>query len=135
MLGRLQTVALLVGAATAAPATKLIIDTDMSTDCDDVGALCIAHALEQRGEAELLAVVHDTGVSTGVGAVSSINHWYGRDDLLVGGYKGDYDRDVRGSYIDDLCVTRVAVSYCSQSSNCPVQFRQVSRQGARADDC
>eukprot|EP01043_Picozoa_sp_COSAG02_P003161 COSAG02_NODE_75_length_41389_cov_106.665762_35_plen_326_part_00 len=92
----------LVGISGAASATKLIIDTDMSTDCDDVGALCIAHALEQRGEAELLAVVHDTGVSSGVGAVSSINHWYGRDDLLIGGYKGDYDKNVHGSYIDDL---------------------------------
>lgn len=93
---------LTLGIASAASPTKLIIDTDMSTDCDDVGALCIAHALEQRGEAELLAVVHNTGVSSGVGAVSSINHWYGRDDLLVGGYKGDYDKDVRGRYIDDL---------------------------------
>jgi inosine-uridine nucleoside N-ribohydrolase len=93
---------MMVGLASAAPATKLIIDTDMSTDCDDVGALCIAHALEQRGEAELLAVVHDTGVSSGVGAVSSINHYYGRDDLLVGGYKGEYDKTVHGSYIDDL---------------------------------
>ena len=68
----------------------------------DVGALCIAHALEQCGEAELLAVVHDTGVSTGVGAVSAINHYFGRDDLLVGGYKGAYDAQVRGSHIDDL---------------------------------
>ena len=34
---------------------RLIIDTDMSSDCDDVGAVCMAHALMDRGEADLLA--------------------------------------------------------------------------------
>ena len=43
------------------PAQRLIIDTDMSSDCDDVGALCLAHALMMRGEADLIAVVHNTG--------------------------------------------------------------------------
>lgn len=36
----------------------IIFDTDMSIDTDDVGALCVAHALEDRGESRLLAVVH-----------------------------------------------------------------------------
>ena len=31
-------------------AVPLIIDTDMSIDADDVGALCIAHALSSLGE-------------------------------------------------------------------------------------
>lgn len=50
----------LAGVAGAEP-PRLIIDTDMSTDCDDVGATCIAHALMDRGEVNLIAVVHDTG--------------------------------------------------------------------------
>ena len=36
----------------------IIFDTDMSIDTDDVGALCVAHALEDLGESRLLAVVH-----------------------------------------------------------------------------
>ena len=44
---------------------RIIIDTDMSTDCDDVGALCMAHALADLGECEILAVVHDTGALHG----------------------------------------------------------------------
>lgn len=40
---------------------RLIIDTDMSTDVDDVAALCMAHALADRGEVEIAAVVHNTG--------------------------------------------------------------------------
>lgn len=47
----------------SAAVPRLIIDTDMSTDCDDVGATCIAHALMDRGEVDLIAVVHDTGTS------------------------------------------------------------------------
>ena len=56
-------------AAAAPPRVKLIVDTDMSTDCDDVGALCIAHALADAGEVDLVAAVHNTGVDTGVCAV------------------------------------------------------------------
>ena len=44
----------------------------MSVDVDDVGALCVAHTLADLGEARLLAVTHDTGLPTGVGAVSAI---------------------------------------------------------------
>lgn len=82
--------------------TRLIIDTDMSGDCDDVGAVCIAHALMTRGEANLIAVVHNTGVDTGIGAVSAINTYYGRESIPLGAYKGSFDKGLRGPYIDDL---------------------------------
>jgi len=36
---------------------KLVIDTDMDFDVDDVGALCAAHALETLGEAQIMAIV------------------------------------------------------------------------------
>mmetsp|Transcript_17388 Transcript_17388/g.45403 ORF Transcript_17388/g.45403 Transcript_17388/m.45403 type:complete len:342 (-) Transcript_17388:170-1195(-) len=90
------------GLAGAQPPRRLIIDTDMSGDCDDVGATCIAHALTDRGEVNLLAVVHNTGLDTGVGAVSAINAYYGRRDLPVGAYKGSFDASLRGPYVDDL---------------------------------
>ena len=63
------------------PPVPLIFDTDMSIDVDDVGALCVAHALADAGEAELVAVVHNTGLPQGVGGVSVLNHYYGRDDV------------------------------------------------------
>jgi hypothetical protein len=68
---------------------KLLIDTDMSVDVDDVGMLCAAHSLVERGEAEILAVVHDTGLPAGVGAISAINTWWGRSGIKIGGYHGD----------------------------------------------
>jgi inosine-uridine nucleoside N-ribohydrolase len=66
----------------------IIIDTDMSIDVDDVGMLCAAHALQDNGEASILAVVHDTGAPAGAGAISVINHYYGRDNIPIGAYRG-----------------------------------------------
>ena len=98
--------ALALGSALAAP-VQLIIDTDMSTDVDDVAAVCMANELMtmggarvshcslchsfprarptrlRRAEAELLAVVHNTGLPTGAGAISVVNHFYGRDHIPV----------------------------------------------------
>lgn len=35
-----------------------------------------------------MAIVHDTGFKHGVGPISSINNWYGNDDIPLGAYKG-----------------------------------------------
>jgi len=35
---------------------KIIFDTDIGNDCDDVMALAVIHALQNRGATELLAV-------------------------------------------------------------------------------
>lgn len=48
-------------ARVAGTGVPLIIDTDMSFDVDDVGALCVAHALMDNGEADLLAVMANSG--------------------------------------------------------------------------
>ena len=69
--------------------TPLIIDTDLSIDVDDLGALCVAHALADRGEVELLAMLHGTGLDEGVGGISVVNHFYGRDFIPIGAYRGD----------------------------------------------
>jgi hypothetical protein len=58
-----------VHAAAVHKPVRIIIDTDMSTDCDDVGALCMAHALADLNECEILAVVHDTGALHGTSAL------------------------------------------------------------------
>eukprot|EP00966_Prymnesium_polylepis_P137852 3185830-Prymnesium_polylepis.1 len=77
----------------AAQPVKLIIDTDIGgggcNDVDDVVAICIAHALEQRGEAELLAIVQDTAPLKCAGVIGVLNHWYQRSDLPIGAYNID----------------------------------------------
>eukprot|EP00966_Prymnesium_polylepis_P138181 3193168-Prymnesium_polylepis.1 len=84
----------------------LIIDTDMSFDVDDVGAVCIAHALMARGEAELLAVMHSSGYPEGIGAASVLSEWYNHSDSVklgayMGSFGGHHDgRWIKGRYGD-----------------------------------
>eukprot|EP00041_Stephanoeca_diplocostata_P009696 m.151136 g.151136 ORF g.151136 m.151136 type:complete len:366 (+) comp17852_c0_seq1:120-1217(+) len=93
--------------------TNLIIDTDMSGDVDDVLAVCIANQMHKRKEINLAAVVHNTGLHEGVGAVSVLNHYYGHDDVRIGAYKGTFgnphdvpplapNRTVAGPYVAGL---------------------------------
>jgi hypothetical protein len=96
-----------VGTRGAAP-VKLIIDTDMGggacMDVDDVAALCVAHALTDNGEAELLAVVQNSQPPACTGVISVLNHWYGRDAIPLGAYKGAGlpHSNQPLSYVDDL---------------------------------
>ena len=69
----------------------------MGTDVDDVGAICIANAMQDLGEVDILAIVHDTGFKPGVGAISSINNWYGHDDIPLWAYKGIFGEGKKGS--------------------------------------
>lgn len=67
----------------AAP-VKVIFDTDMLTDFDDVGALACLHALADRGECEILATVSCTRGNASVAAIEVINGYYGRSSIPVG---------------------------------------------------
>ena len=71
--------------ATAAP-VRIILDTDMSGDCDDAGALAVLHALADRGECRLLAVVTNRKDKTNASAaaVDAINTYYGRVGIPIG---------------------------------------------------
>ena len=63
---------------------KVIFDTDMLTDFDDVGALACLHALADAGECEILATVSCTRGNASVGAIEIINRYYGRTSIPVG---------------------------------------------------
>lgn len=74
---------MLASCAFAEP-VKVILDTDMLTDFDDVGALACLHALADAGECEILATVSCTRGNASVGAIEVINAYYGRPDIPVG---------------------------------------------------
>ncbi len=65
---------------------NVILDTDMSGDCDDAGALAILHALADRGECKILATIVNRKDKTNASAaaVDAINTYYGRGDLPIG---------------------------------------------------
>ena len=78
------TLTVAVSAPTPSSAVKVIFDTDMYTDYDDIGALAMLHAMTDVGEAELLAVTQCTRGNSGLAVVEMINRYYGRPDLPVG---------------------------------------------------
>ena len=81
---------------------KVIFETDMSTDVDDVGALAVLHALADSGEAEILAISFNEVHPSGANAICAINTWYNRGDIPIGIYKGDLVDPDESSYLDAL---------------------------------
>lgn len=70
-------------------AVKIIFDTDMHTDCDDAGALGVLHALADRGECEILAIMCSTRDPYSAPAIAAINAYYGRVDIPIGVVRGN----------------------------------------------
>lgn len=81
---------------------KIIFETDMSTDVDDVGALAVLHALADTGEAEILAISFNEVHPSGASAICAINTWYNRGDIPIGIYKGDLADPDESSYLESL---------------------------------
>ena len=75
---------LLPGALFAAEPTPLIFDTDIGNDVDDVLALGMIHALETRGECELLAVTITKDHELAASFTDAVNTFYGRGDIPIG---------------------------------------------------
>ncbi|MFP4173976.1 MAG: nucleoside hydrolase [Candidatus Hydrogenedentota bacterium] len=74
----------------------IILDTDMESDVDDVGALAMLHAFADRGEAEALGVVVSAKNPYATLTADRINTYFGRPDLPLGQLKGEgVDRNSR----------------------------------------
>ena len=70
--------------AEPAPPVPLIFDTDIGNDCDDVLALGMIHALQTRGECELLAVTITKDHPLAARFTDAVNTFYGRGDIPIG---------------------------------------------------
>ena len=81
---------------------RIILDTDMTFDVDDVGALAVLHALADDGRAEILAVNYNEVHESGAGAIDAINTFYGRGDIPVGVYRGELDDPDSSRYLDHV---------------------------------
>ena len=68
----------------AARPVKLIFDTDMGNDIDDALALGVIHALQSRGECELLAVTLSKDNDFAAPFVDLVNTFYGRGQIPLG---------------------------------------------------
>jgi inosine-uridine nucleoside N-ribohydrolase len=66
---------------------KIIFDTDLGPDYDDVGALAFLHAMADSGKIEILATVSSNKHELVAPSIEVINTYFGRPDLPVGAPK------------------------------------------------
>ncbi len=70
--------------ARSAEPVRLIFDTDICGDCDDVLALGMIHALQSRGQCQLLAVTISAHHELAAPFVNAVNTFYGRSQIPIG---------------------------------------------------
>ncbi|NQT36263.1 MAG: nucleoside hydrolase [Planctomycetes bacterium] len=88
-MGRLLAVGILLLTAKPAMAespepVRIVFDTDMGNDVDDAMALAVIHALQSRGECELLAVTLTKDNPYAAPCVDLLNTFYRRGDIPIG---------------------------------------------------
>ena len=66
---------------------KIIFDSDLGPDYDDVGALAFLHAMADSGKAEILATIASNKHELVAPAIDVINTYFSRPDLEIGAPK------------------------------------------------
>ena len=80
-------------ALTSVEPVLLILDTDISSDVDDVGAVALLHGLANQGRVRILAMMISSGDPWSGPCLDAINAWFGRPDIPIGVIKGEGVRD------------------------------------------
>jgi tRNA A37 threonylcarbamoyladenosine dehydratase len=93
---------ILLTLSAGAQPVKLIFDTDMDSDCDDVGALAMVHALADRGEVEILGTLVSSKHPWSAACTDAVNTFYGRPDLPVGVPKGKGPSEQNSKYAKQI---------------------------------
>ncbi len=63
---------------------KIIFDTDIGGDADDLGAIAMLHNFIKRGDCELLAIMSWTTDEYAVPAIDAVNRYYLHPNLPIG---------------------------------------------------
>ena len=66
---------------------RVIFDSDMSSDCDDVASLAVLHALTDEGKATILAVGASDRNKWAPLCMDAINTYYGHPEITIGTVK------------------------------------------------
>ncbi len=85
---------------------KVILDTDMGSDCDDVGALALLHEYANQDKTEILGVIYSSGaIPYGVGIIDAINRYYNHSTIPIG---ANYD-ETFGDPVDKMKAQLLAI--------------------------
>jgi len=93
----------------AAHPKPVILDTDISSDVDDVGAVSLLHALADKGDINILAVMVSSGDPWSAPCLDALNTYLGRPDIPIGTVRGTsvvhqskYTRGVADEFRHDI---------------------------------
>ena len=70
-----------------AESVRLILDTDLGPDYDDVGAMALMHALADSGQVQILATLSSNADARVVPCIEVINAYFNRPEIPVGATK------------------------------------------------
>lgn len=84
---RILFLSLLLPLFSFAQPVKIIFDTDMESDVDDVAALAMLHGFVNQGEAEILATISSSLNPWSAPTIDVINTYFGRPDIPIGNVK------------------------------------------------
>ena len=106
---------------------KIIFDSDMGPDYDDVGALTMLHAFADSGKAEILATIASNRYALVAPSLNVINTYYGRPDIPVGSPKTHGVNIGCGQHWTDSLVARFPHKLVSndQAQNAVGLYRQI----------
>ena len=86
-------VILILNSITSFSQVKIIFDTDIGGDSDDLGALAMLHTYIDRGDCELLAIMCWQLEEYAVAAIDAVNRFYKHPDIPIGLRRGQYHHD------------------------------------------
>lgn len=106
---------------------KIIFDTDLGPDYDDVGAMAFLHAMADSGKAEILATVASNKHELVAPSIDVINTYFGRSELPVGAPKTEGVNLGSSQHWADSIVSKYphSVKSTSEVSDAVVIYRKI----------
>ncbi|GAA4779929.1 nucleoside hydrolase [Olivibacter ginsenosidimutans] len=93
---------------------KIIFDTDMGPDYDDIGAISILHALAAKGECEILATVASDAHPSIAPTIATFNQYFKHPEIPVGVASANAPSFTADNHWTDSLVKRFAPALAQQ---------------------
>lgn len=93
---------------------KILLDTDICGDCDDVAAISLLNYFQNVGLAQTLAITDCVGAPYGVACIDAICRYYG-NEIEIGSYKGNCHANEKSLYTKALSEQFENSGYTPQS--------------------
>jgi len=106
---------------------KIIFDTDLGPDYDDVGALAFLHAMADSGKAEILTTLSSNKNELVAPSIDVINTYFNRPDIEIGAPKGSGANMGSSQHWADSIVSRYPhkIKSTSEASDAVSVYRKI----------